>query len=327
MNPTFFDDDMTDGNSKDADALDRALDAMIRGDRRKAKRLDPGMRETVDRMFALADVSGMSPAGAVRVSPASLLQWRNRVQFKQVVSALSAVAAIVVLAIAINAAVPGFPSGNGSYGTMVPTSDASSDSFIHVAPLSMADCDVAPRTRAELRGILSTTPSDADLPEGTPSEIKIDQDWIDALNDTLRTWQACARYNNSFAAMALESSGFIRRTIYPDLYAIDPYSETTIDEILDGYLRTDEVYSRQITEEGYVDRWSVLVIDQTKPIDVSKDEQRIDAHVRLVSPITGESHDAGMIMFAFEDGGYRIGLTERDLLTGSRYPTEHFIKE
>jgi hypothetical protein len=327
MNPTFFDDDMTDGNSKDADALDRALDAMIRGDRRKAKRLAPEMRETVDRMFALAEVSGMSPAGAVRVNPASLIQWRNRVQFKQMISALSAVAAIVALAVAINATVPGFPSGNGSYGTTVPTSDASSDSTIHVEPLNSADCFVGPRTRAELQEILATTPSDADLPAMTPDGERVDSPILEDLDGTLRTWQACARYNDSLAAMTLESTGFIRRMIYADLYAVEPYSASTIDDILDGFLRTDEVYGRQITEQGYVDRWPVLVIDRTKPIDVSSEGDRIDVHVRMVSPLTGESGDGGMVTFVLEDGAWKIGLTERDLLTGSRYPTEHFIKD
>jgi hypothetical protein len=174
----------------------------------------------------------------------------------------------------------------------------------------------------------------------TISDSEADSEVLDALDKTLRAWQACARYNDTSGAMTLESEGYVRRKIYPDLYTVDPYSDATIDEILDGFERTDEVYGARTPEPGEpANEWPVLVIDRTRPITVSEDGTRIDAYVNMVPIDNGNSQDVrdggdsprqadgGFVMFVLEDGLWRIAVTERDLLSGIRYPSEHFIED
>jgi hypothetical protein len=317
-----------------ADALDRALDDFVRGNRRRSKRLESNMGTTVDRVFALAEVGGMSGAGLVPGRPVrKLIPWPMR----QIVSVASTVAVVVILAVGINATFPGFRDQSTGLGTSIATMDAEDDQ-ISVHPLVPDDCRWGSRSREELHEILGIVPSDNDLPDMIVSDSDADPAVLDSLDETLRAWQACARYNDTFGAMTLESEGFIRRKIYPDLYTVDPYSDATIDEILDGFERTDEVYGARTPEPGEpANEWPVLMIDRTRPITVSEDGTRIDAYVNSVSIVDASSQDvrggddspgqwdSGFVMFVFEDGVWRIAVTERDLLLGIRYPSEHFI--
>jgi hypothetical protein len=259
---------------------------------------------------------------------------------RQIVSVTSTIAAVIILAVGLNATIPGFRDQSTGLGTSIATVDAGEDDQISVHPLVSDDCRFEPRSREELHQILGVVPSDNDLPDMTISDSEADPAVVDSLDVTLRIWQACARYNDTFGAMTMESEGYIRRKIYPDLYTVDPYSDATIDEILDGFERTDEVYGARTPEpDEPANEWHVLMIDRTRPITVSEDGTRIDAYVNMVPTDNGDSQDVrdggdsprqadgGFVMFVLEDGLWRIAVTERDLLSGIRYPSEHFIED
>ena len=335
-NPDFNSD--IPNSERDANALDRALDEFVRGKRKQVRGLDQNLSSTIDRIFVLAEVSGMT--GAVQVpQPRRLLPWKVGIPVKQVVSITSTIAAVVILAIGINATVPGFRDQNAGLGTAVPTSDADFAPLILVEALAPGDCNVEPRSREELHEILSVVPSDQDLPWVGESDDQVDQATVDLLNQNLRTWQACARFNNTFATMVLETSGFIRRQVYADLYTVNPYSDATIDEILDGFLSTDMVYGARTPVPGdQPNTWYVLVVDESRPVNISENGDVIELFVNMVSPIVestddqrdsqpGDFGDGGFVRFDLEDGVWRIALTERDLLSGIRYPSESFVKD
>lgn len=306
-------------SNRDVRALDRALDDLVRGRKRRSVALGSGLGPTVNRVFDLAAMGGMS----FDDQPASQPVWW-RFPSKQWVSIGSTAATILILAIALNATVPAFRNqNNGIVGTAVETSEAQQSERYDVAALSPEDCTVEPRSRQELLDILATVPGSLGVPDMVSPVGEGDENLIRELETTMRGWQACLRFNQSSSAMALESEEFIRRKIYPEPYVVEPYSKATLDEILDGYEATDTSYGSSTPIADAEDFWAVLQIDTSQPLSVSADGQRVDVYVRLVNPQTSFDAEWGYISLVMEGGLWRIAYTQLDIASGIRFEPKH----
>jgi hypothetical protein len=292
MNPDFYS-DLPNGEH-DANALDRALDDFVRGRRRQVNRLEPELATTVDRIFALADVSGMPGATRTR-PPRRLLPWKAGIPMKQVASVISTVAAVVILAIGINASVPGFRDQHAGLGTAVPTSDADEDSMVHPGT---PHCNVKPRTRAELVELLSHAPTEDPYSGGTGKQVEGD---IAALQESLDMLQSCWQMGDYWRAIAFLSDQYLRVQIYGSELIETPYSAQTINELIDGQI---EIYNnRSMVDPGST--YPRAIIDSE---NVRFDESGVDATVGFEMILDDQAIDAGNMSatFVLVDGIWQI---------------------
>jgi hypothetical protein len=305
MNPDFYN-DLPNGE-RDANALDRALDEFVRGRRRQVNRLEPELATTIDRMFALAEVSGMN--GAIHTRPARrLLPWKAGIPMKQVVSVISTVAAVVILAIGINASVPGFRDQHAGLGTAVPTSDAEDGYQVSIAPLAPSDCNVEPRNRNEVVNILSVA-QDSDWYGMSDGPNLIDERTFRDLDEVLRQWQACRDYGQTFEWLNLVSSNYLRSEVYGMRFPRPIYSSSTLNEIIDGWVTTDEL--RHPDAEGSFGG-RLLIVRNLESSPELTGNTRIDISVDILDTISGEIVDKGYVVFVYEQESWRISIVGVD---------------
>lgn len=147
-----------------------------------------------------------------------------------------------------------------------------------VDPVTSDECTVAPRSRADVLAILSSPPgSYADIVNAKhmrgPGQLTADDVSIDELNKVFREWQACVKFGSTWQYLALETDYMIRADIYgAQVFSrgplLEPYSQSTINDILDG---------RELVDHDRRTRWleawrdqgislpeTVLVIDQSQ---------------------------------------------------------------
>jgi len=223
-----------------ADAFDKALDALGHGDRRKMRKVEPDMRDTVDRMFALADVAGIAPAGTKPAPERS----RIRQFVRPAMTWVSAAAVILLLAVMVNRTFPESPLNSRSFGTTVVTPDGSRTvtpeearpdyPVVNTVPLDVSECVVDPRPRDQVAAILGVPPKNGneDLPELYDTTFS-DIEWDD-IQKSYREWQACLKNGRTYQAMALETVQFIGDDAYGSAAIVGlPFSDATIDALLD----------------------------------------------------------------------------------------------
>jgi hypothetical protein len=275
MDSDFYS-DLPDGE-RDASALDRALDDFVRGRRRRVNRLEPALGATVDRMFALADV-------------------------------ISTAAAVIILAIGINASVPGFRDQHAGLGTAVPTSDANDGYQISTLPLVLVDCDVEPRDREEVIDILSVDPG-SDWYGESRGPALIDDGTFSQLDEVLRQWQACRYYGQTFQWLNLVSSNYLRAEVYGLRFPRPTYELSTLNDIIDGWQETDEARS---PEADRAVSGNYLIIRNLDTTPVLTGSTRIDINVDIVSTEDGSVTGSGYVVFAFELDSWRISIVGID---------------
>jgi hypothetical protein len=296
MDPDFYSD--IPNGARDADALDRALDDFVRGRRRRAKRLDSNLGATVDRLFTLAQVGGTT--GVMPSRPRrKLLPWPMR----QIVSVTSTIAAVIILAIGINATFPQFRDQSSGLATSIPTTDAEDDQLA-VEPLTPADCNVEPRTREEVIAILSQAPSiDASLADRETPPVPAGAEVEAEIQGTIRAWQACWRFGDLWATYALESEQFIRRTVYGSDQIDIAYSEAALGELLQG---AERAYERRHLLGDSVDGSRHLLV----PGSAVLSENGTIAHAELerydqTGPVADTTISA---VFVLENGTWKLWI-------------------
>lgn len=301
--------------SPDALALDRALDAWVRGDATALDALDPEMEATVAQLYAWADAGGVaeepvvveaSPAVpshtttprtprplafAGDADPSGHRSSRTLSRRTRIMTAFSGLAAALVLGLSIYGAVPLItdrhadptPSEIAFQAQTSATPDAATPTTRDVPPdlifqggdalyaggdqtvlppvgteltgawgvdalnpVRPEECAVTPLPREEAVTILATPPSADKAP--TNQDSTVDEATISEIQASFRQWQACRRAGNTFGAMALETDAFIRADFYDDggamklgyLTVDQPYSDETINGVLDGRISIDE---------------------------------------------------------------------------------------
>lgn len=332
------------GPTKAEETLDRALDAMVRGDHRgldALKATDPDLAESTAEVFSLATRGGFAQIDfGPDVLPA---EWRNHPTRtrRRLVTTLGAVAATIVLAIGLASAVPGvLPEGDGHTPTLAaldappaqdgatrpaidaeptvtlgelnaePTATADPSATGSTPPLSPDDCRVEPRTRNEVLEMLSVAPAQDPGPPGV-REVSVSEIPAEDLNRVYREWQACVRYGATWQAMALESPRFIRMDIYGywdfiGRYPVQvPYSTSTLNEILDGRELIDASQYSAWEEIGFPPL-PVLEIDESRPVLVSEDGTYITVSaIKLTSSDEAYPRD-GYVSFELVDGRWLV---------------------
>lgn len=116
-------------------------------------------------------------------------------------------------------------------------------------PVSPSECVIEPRSREDVVAVLSTPPAEGNS-QPPYSESTVDEATLGEIQATFRQWQACTRFGKTFQAAALETDQFIRTDFYDDggvlgtWQLIDtPYSEETINGVLDGRIELDNAKS------------------------------------------------------------------------------------
>ncbi|MGC4192404.1 MAG: hypothetical protein QM589_14735 [Thermomicrobiales bacterium] len=367
------------------DRFDAILDAMLRGDRSGLSDLDPEMASTLDQVLGWADLSGFvheppstmpgstrsapvvtddAPRSSAHIAPEAPIPIRatpvapethphRRASRRRVImSALSGIAAALVLGLSIYTAIPALndrtdrtPSPTaislaGTDGTQLadagPSPTKGSDTVIGspgpnadgIDVLTSDECAVAPLSRPEVLSILATPPGDyADVYNSksmTSQETSFANIPVDDLNAVFREWQACVKFGATWQYMALQTDFMTRSDIYgPQLLSrpalIKGYSESTLNEILDGRVLVD-----QKTRDGWASYVAgggslpevVLVIDETadpSSISISADGTYIaNLPVAKLIQTTGEQFPHGTVDFELVDGQWKIARADTD---------------
>jgi len=197
-------------------------------------------------------------------------------------------------------------------------------------PISPDECMIAPRTRDEVVTILSTPPAAGDDAPMVGDESTIDDATLTEIQATFREWQACVRFGATWQATALETDQYIRTDFYDDgpvltsIYdLIDvPYSEETINGILDGRISLDEqkaALGAQLAtnpdgSEGGLDLklWVIDLTppanDDTKPVYVSSNGGTyLTFSVVLTQPrLITDAIPTASVSFKLVDGVWQI---------------------
>ncbi|MGI8486175.1 MAG: hypothetical protein ACR2OU_18190, partial [Thermomicrobiales bacterium] len=172
-----------------------------------------------------------------------------------------------------------------------------------VDPVTSDECTVAPRSRADVLQILSSPPgSYADIFNAKNMHSGGDMP-VDKLNQVFREWQACVKFGSTWQYLALETDYMIRADIYGAQSwdrgpLLEPYSQTTINEILDG---------RELVDNDRRTRW--LEVWQGQGISLPETVLVIDQ---------SEKAQFGMS----EDGTYiaSVGVTKLNQVNGEQWP-------
>lgn len=292
-----------------ADALDRALDDFVHGSRRRVQRLEPDLRDTVERVFALAELGGMTASG---VRPVPIRRGLGRrPSLRQVLSVGSTIAAVLVLAVGIGIVIPRLQDDGGApeFAAGVPTATTEGSVPITVPSLRATSCDALPRDRVEVIDILTVNP-DADM-YGAPGGVtSLDlPETLDELDGVLHNWQACRFASQTYSALSLVSANYIRQAAYGRHMPRPKYSESTIEEIVSGWEYVD---AEQMLWDPAATGQAVIVRDTGAEIDVES-ASLVRVPVRMVDTISGEVLADGSIAFIYEQDAWRIYAVEIDV--------------
>ncbi len=321
------------------ETLDQALDALTRGDRRGIEqlgRLDPALADSVSEVYELADLSGFAEDQSY---PMPLMMERRRVgrpptTRRRVMTTFATVAATVALALGLATAIPalipdrereaatlealdappvldGTTEGAAADGTDETVADPEAR---EVATLSPDDCTAEPRPRDEVLEILSVAPAEDQLPTGF-NEAPADQFPVAELNQVYREWQACTRFGSTLQTMALETPALIRKDIYGTWGAIErmanvePYSEATLNEIIEGREAIDATELASYEEAGNFPV-SILQIDESEPVhvDVATGGTWVTVDTVKINPGSNARYPRDFLFISFQlvDGRWLI---------------------
>jgi len=196
------------------------------------------------------------------------------------------------------------------------------------APLSIHDCDaVTPRDRASVVETLLIAPNSADgmkvgddAPQYRPGAPVADianlpTETLAEIEDVLRTWQVCTALGLTYQQMAVETDQFIREDIYADFQTMTPYSEATINELLDRREEIDAWTHDRATGAGIIAQSSPYAIDLTGVTSISPELDYVWVEVVAVSSSNGEQllDSRGTVAFRLIDG---VWYVDRADITG-----------
>ena len=255
------------------EALDRALDALVRGDGRaldRLGRLDPALAGSVSDVYGLADLSEF---GGDPSYPKHLMATRRRLRRpsttrRRVMTTLATIAATITLVVGLATAIPAWvPDAEREAATLAaldapPVFDATTDETARAEATlpSPEDATIQSETEGERSAVVATqgdpppplTPDDCAVEPRSrqevleilsvapatgnriaPPELPLDDESRKDLDQALRGWRACTAFGLTGQAMTLETEQFIREDVYGDPKFPVAYSASTLNEILD----------------------------------------------------------------------------------------------
>lgn len=289
-----------DDEDAEAALFEDVLDRYMRGDREALRELDPEMATTVMHMVGLADRSGHRP---------------RRFWQRWATSAFSIAAAVAAVLLLVFIGTLGWRLLRGTPETPptqvavlsapgVPTATTDVSGYA-LPPLTPADCALSPRTETETLALLSTPPAPgaslfvADQP--------VEPAVIDDLNATLRGWEVCNRTADLYGAFAYESGQYIRESIYGEASFDQPFSVSTLNEIIAAW----QAAMMQGSELRGGELHAVWTIDTTRDVLISPDGSTIEAWMVPIDPRDGTiEDDTAPVRFVFvlEDGIWKIRM-------------------
>lgn len=214
--------------------------------------------------------------------------------------------------------------------------------------LTVEDCTVEPRSREEMHEVLSTLPETQPHPildsdtesepptldnfyEGTEAGVALTQDAYDRAQAAFFQWQACTTFYLTWQWAAVESDARIRDEVYMALNAngrgpygylntTEPYSETTLNEILDGWESSEAVSRDHLAENEFVATDRVFVIDPNS-VFYSADGTRLGGSAHLfiggvdsdTLPDDGTGEIRLSVSMVLENGAWRLEYQSYDL--------------
>lgn len=157
--------------------------------------------------------------------------------------------------------------------------------------LTAEDCTVEPRSREDMIEVLSTLPEAPTYPildsntvsepptldnfhEDMDASVALTQEAYDQAQAAFFQWQACTTFYLTWQWAAVESDARLRDALYivsnsdgrgPNTFlnTTEPYSEATLNEILDGWEASEAVSGEHLAESGFTGNDEVFVIDPT----------------------------------------------------------------
>lgn len=303
------------------DRLDADLDALTgRGSVRGAPLSDFG--PTIDHLYRLASDAGVL-TNADRNTPATRTditrrlvsshpsadrsrrprssQWRSAMSF-------ASMAAVALIVLTVTFGQYGYaPGGNSDEATrLAAQTGATPTADIAIAPdhaLISEDCAVTAQTREELIALFGNVP-DIGGPTSSPAPIQADQALYDTFQATFLEWQACDAYGLTWQRTALQSEQSLRFEMYGGFGAI-PYSEVTLNEILDNWEAIDVYETEQVfSNTNYPIDLAFYVINPAGLVVVPETEVR--ARLLEYSVDGSLSDSGGTVIFIYEDDAWAI---------------------
>lgn len=189
--------------------------------------------------------------------------------------------------------------------------------------LSVKGCDVTARSRDNVVRVLLTAPASPgnrkpgeNAPEYRPGAPVSTIDMIPArdlekIEQTLRTWQVCKWLGQTYQQMALETDQFVRESVYQSTEISTPFSEPTINELLDRREEVDALHYVRMSGPGIIAGLPPVAIDLTGTTSVSPAGDYVILDVVSVDTFDGAQHlnERGSMGFRLIDG---VWLVDRD---------------
>jgi len=290
------------------DDLDRALNDWVQGYPSSLANFDKGTSDAVSQLYGWAQESDLPSYAHTILSPVSL---PRRVIDRRLLVTITSLAAAVILGAVMYGSVTRLLDNTRERDddvvveTIMAAIGTSPVSETHLEPLAAHDCAESPREPESVLVILGTPPAEGAWMQSTESAVA--PIVVEQLNETLRGWQACNVYGNTFGAMAYESDQFIREDVYGSSEILDSYSESTLTEMLDAKVKVDATLAES-TAGTQVD---LLVIDPNREVTISVSGELIEAWIVELSPVTGQAEDQpSRMVFELQDGRWLIRDTE-----------------
>ncbi len=152
----------------------------------------------------------------------------------------------------------------------------------------------------------------ADAPELRPgaSPGTIDQVPVAAIEQSYRSWQVCKLVGKTSQQMALETEQFIREDVYGDSRIMTPYSEATIEEILDRRAEADAQWGEMMQAPGNVASSARRAIDTNGFVAISEAEDYVFLEIVKVIEVDGKQilNPDGEMGFRLVDGVWLIDV-------------------
>lgn len=179
-------------------------------------------------------------------------------------------------------------------------------------PFAQEDCDVEPRTREELIGILGTLPPAVGPGDRNAERLPLDQATFDQLQDAAHDYQACRLFGMTMEWTAFLSDDALRHLVYENGQST-PYSSAVLDEIVRGWEEIDVLAAEEadsFSTEALANSCAiVLAPDQPKEAEMYVTESLISIPAVLAIGEQGVVNTAPnqySVSFVFEDGRWHI---------------------
>ncbi|MGI8485953.1 MAG: hypothetical protein ACR2OU_17045, partial [Thermomicrobiales bacterium] len=136
---------------------------------------------------------------------------------------------------------------------------------------------------------------------------------LEKIEQTLRTWQVCKWLGQTYQQMGLETDQRTRESVYPSTEISTPFSEPTINELLDRREEVDALHFQRMSGPGVIAGLSPVAIDLTGATSVSPAGDYVILDVVSVDEYAGEQHlnARGSMAFRLVDGVWLVDMARQ----------------